>query len=305
MPSDQPQISEQSAAVLTAARAEFHADLVSRGVLSVNTEGKPSIADGGNSASRALALGIFERLGPVFPDGSLSGQTAGLYFEFAVRDHLQKVISQLTALIPATYRVDCQRPISDFVQYAHLKVLEEMAAGDRRVRLALGGDYVVKPDVVVYRSALTDLEINSASRVVDGATASLASLRNSVAPILHASISCKLTIRSDRSQNSRLEALNLIRNRRGRAPHIAVVTAEPLPSRLASIAVGTGDFDCIYHVALPELFKTAKAAAETWEAGTPKSSSDRSFKAQFDKLELMIDSNRLKDISDLALDLAL
>jgi len=33
--------------------------------------------------------------------------------------------------------------------------------------------------------------------------------------ILHASISCKWTIRSDRSQNTRTEALNLIRNRRG------------------------------------------------------------------------------------------
>ena len=70
--------------------------------------------------------------------------------------------------------------------------------------------------------------------------------------MLHASISCKWTIRSDRSQNSRTEALNLIRNRKGRVPHIAVVLFEPLPSRIASIAMGTGDIDCTYHGALYE-----------------------------------------------------
>ena len=35
--------------------------------------------------------------------------------------------------------------------------------------------------------------------------------------------------------------------------HIVVVTAESLPSRIASIALGTGDLDCVYHFALPEL----------------------------------------------------
>ena len=35
-------------------------------------------------------------------------------------------------------------------------------------------------------------------------------------------------MRSDRAQYSRTEALNLIRNRKGRLPHIVVVTGEPL-----------------------------------------------------------------------------
>lgn len=34
-------------------------------------------------------------------------------------------------------------------------------------------------------------------------------------PYDHASISAKFTMRSDRAQNSRTEALNLIRNRKG------------------------------------------------------------------------------------------
>ena len=38
---------------------------------------------------------------------------------------------------------------------------------------------------------------------------------------------------------------SMIRNRKGHLPHIVVVTAEPMPNRLASLALGTGDIDCI------------------------------------------------------------
>ena len=45
----------------------------------------------------------------------------------------------------------------------------------------------------------------------------------------------------------------LNRHRNERLPHIVVVTAEPLPSRLAFLCRGTGDIDAVYHVALDEL----------------------------------------------------
>ena len=82
--------------------------------------------------------------------------------------------------------------------------------------------------------------------------------KNGGKPILHASVSAKWTMRSDRAQNSRTEALNLIRNRKGHLPHIVVVTGEPLPSRLASLALGTGDIDCVYHFALYELLDAVR-----------------------------------------------
>jgi hypothetical protein len=50
-------------------------------------------------------------------------------------------------------------------------------------------------------------------------------------------------------QNIRHECLQMIRHRRGRQPHLVTVTAEPLPSRLASIARGTGEVDAVYHIA--------------------------------------------------------
>lgn len=97
-------------------------------------------------------------------------------------------------------------------------------------------------------------------------------------------------MRSDRAQNSRTEALGLIRNRKGKLPHIAVVTGEPLPSRLASLALGTGDIDCLYHFALYELIE----AVQTCHA-----------EDAMDMLDILTSGKRLKDISDLPLDLAI
>jgi hypothetical protein len=183
--------------------------------------------------------------------------------------------------------------ISRFAQYQHLARLNELIEAHPEARSALG-DYVVKPDVVVARYPVADQEINRDREVVaPGSPPYLSPLRRadaeSAAPlILHASISCKLTLRSDRSQNARTEGLNLIRNRKGRTPHIAVVTAEPMPTRIASLALGTGDIDCVYHIALDELVSAAK---------------DLSDESALDALNTMIEGSRLRDIADLPFDL--
>ena len=114
--------------------------------------------------------------------------------------------------------------------------------------------------------------------------------RHSQAPIVHAVISCKWTLRSDRAQNARSEALNLIRNRKGRTPHIVVVTGEPMPSRLASLALGTGDIDTMYHFALSELVEATRASRNAEAMKT---------------LDNLINGQRLRDIADLPLDLAI
>ena len=181
--------------------------------------------------------------------------------------------------------------IAQYEQYAHLAALDRLSRAEAELAAALGSDYTITPDIVVTRSPEPDSVINAAGPLVDEAVSTRSSLRfvANKQPLLHASLSCKWTLRSDRAQNARSEALNLIRNRKGRLPHIAVVTAEPLPSRLASIALGTGDIDCVYHFALNELI------AATAEAGWDDAS---------EMLNVMIDGARLKDISDLPLDIA-
>ncbi len=172
----------------------------------------------------------------------------------------------------------------------HLSELRRVIDEDEKLRIVFG-DYIVKPDIVISRKPVTDPEINRREApVADDGAATHTPLRkeNSEVEILHASISCKWTIRSDRSQNARTEGLNLVRNRKGKTPHIVVVVGEPLPGRIASLAYGTGDIDCIYHFALRELIATASGSDSETEL-----------------LKTLVDGRRLRDISDLPFDLAI
>ena len=167
--------------------------------------------------------------------------------------------------------------------------LERIIKSNKELASSLGQDYIVKPDIVVGRSPLSDEAINENGLFVnkEKGVAQLTPIRQANLvrqhSILHASISCKWTLRSDRSQNARTEALNLIRNRKGQLPHIVAVTAEPLPTRLAALALGTGDLDCVYHIALPELQKAIGQVENEDQA---------------DMLNMLINGRRLRDISD-------
>ena len=142
------------------------------------------------------------------------------------------------------------------------------------------------------RNPESDDFINQTNNIVSSSVAQQTPIRleNNRDSIVHAVISCKWTLRSDRAQNARSEALNIIRNRKGRTPHIVVVTGEPTPSRLASLALGTGDIDTIYHFALYELISAINNSGNS--------------EAQ-NILETLISGERLRDISDLPFDMAI
>ena len=185
--------------------------------------------------------------------------------------------------------------ISGFVQYRHLETLDALVSGNQTLSAALGHGYIVTPDIVVARHPVTRDEVNISQEFLGNAdlaslTPFLARDQTARLPFPHASVSCKWTIRSDRSQNTRTEALNLIRNRKGNLPHIVAVTAEPLPMRIASLALGTGDLDCVYHFALDELREVCESLRECED--------------QAEMLTTMIQGDRLRDISDLPFDLA-
>lgn len=254
----------------------------------------PSIADISNNLSRSLARSIIKAFGYPVSTDEIKAQTAGRNFETAVRDYVQSAMKVLAHLRPADWIYSVHSDISEFVQYRHLATLKELIKQNKDVHTALG-DYVVTSDVLVARSPVTDETINQHNEIVNQKDiAYLTPLRQTnhqiSTPILHASISCKLTIRSDRSQNARTEGLNLIRNRKGHTPHIVVVTAEPMPTRIASLALGTGDIDCVYHFALNELIQVAK---------------DSENEAVQDSLETMVVGGRLRDIADLPFDLVI
>ena len=267
-------------------RREYHQRIVSD-VLRLDGSGIPNNADRGSRSSVSISKGIADRLGGRLTEGSLAGQTAGGLFETATRDFLASAFGALHHLRPGDWELTLGGNIGDYQQYQHLHDIKRAIEENQALRVVFG-DYIVKPDIVVCRRPVEDAEINRKANVLgDDPLAELTPLRhtNSQVPILHASVSCKWTIRSDRSQNARTEGLNLIRNRKGSTPHVVVVVGEPLPARIASIALGTGDIDCVYHFALPELKESA--------AGS-----------DLELLNVLIDGQRLRDVSDLPFDLA-
>jgi hypothetical protein len=148
--------------------------------------------------------------------------------------------AELPRLDPTrAWDVQRNKVVSAFEQYRHLAELQALIDRDAAGTLSteIGSDYLIQPDVTV------------AIPYPGGGN------------FLHAAIPCKWTIRSDRVQNIRHEGVILTRHRRGRQPHIVTVTPEPLPSRIASIARGTGEVDAVYHVMLPELIAATNAVA--------------------------------------------
>ncbi|WP_233303534.1 NgoMIV family type II restriction endonuclease [Pseudonocardia terrae] len=278
-------------------RRRFHTALLASGVLTVSDNGVASNADSGSKASKAYALHIAKMLNSETGVRRLAGQTSGGQFEQLCADFLSATFPRLEHLRPGNWtirKIGGRGPgagVAQYEQYRHLVELTRAVEENPSLRTVLGNGYAIAPDVVVSRAPVADDEINTPALLVDGSVATRASLRAAVQPqeILHAVISCKWTLRSDRAQNARSEALNLIRNRKGRLPHIAVVTGEPTPARISSLALGTGDLDCVYHFALPELIDAVQAdgGGDTAEL-----------------LDTMIQGNRLKDIADLPLDLA-
>ena len=216
-------------------RKEYHAEIF-RTVLRVNKKGIPNNADGNNNPSKLLARGIVERIG-LAPGNEMSQdvQKTGRAFEKATSRFIEQCFSRLAHVRPGEWRFSVGGKIRHFEQYNHLKAIADALKKDPALRAAIN-DYIVTPDIVISREPLTDDEINRPRRIVGkGSAVSLTPLRrcNSAESLLHASVSCKWTLRSDRSQNARTEGLNLIRNRKGKTPHIVVVTGEPTPSRIA------------------------------------------------------------------------
>lgn len=239
--------------------------------------------------SEALATRMGAKLCPEPPPRS----QADTLFASLTGDYLEKAYHMIQHLRPGEWVFSVHGDVTAFDQYEHLTDLAQVLR-QHPLLLATLGDYLVKPDIMVGRNPVPDRQINRDANILQGATATLTPLRADnfpdPKPILHMCISCKWTIRSDRSQNARTEGLNLIRNRKGNTPHIAIVTAEPLPNRIASVALGTGDVDCVYHMALYELGEAIQA------------SGDETLAEMYD---LMLNGKRLRDISDLPFDLAI
>src|SRR5205085_12581223 len=134
----------------------------------------PNCADGASRTSIAIANAIMASLG-VLP-GTVGPLDPGSALEIGVQNWLA---AELPKLAPdrawSLYR---DKVVSHFQQYAHLARLKALIDADatKTLKAEIGTDYLVAPDITV-------------------------GLHLAVGDTLHASVSCKWTIRSDRVQN--------------------------------------------------------------------------------------------------------
>ena len=280
-------------------RKNYHAEICKKliKVRKNSTKGDyPNNADGDSKISVKIAWGILNKLCKIPKYGDLSGQTAGKIFEELTKDFIEKSFNLLHHLRPGKWHYFIETEISNFEQYRDLAEIEDELKKNKNLASTFGQDYIVKPDILMGREPISDYEINKNKKLIDSddkiaiLTPSRKDNFHTPKHILHASISCKWTLRSDRAQNIRTEAINLIRNRKGKLPNIIAVTAEPTLTRIASLALGTGDIDCVYHFALNELITTIQ---------------DINDESQLDMLNILVEGRRLRDISDLPFDLVI
>jgi hypothetical protein len=296
-------------AIFKQQRDLYHRNLAGE-VLGYRKDGSITNADSKSDTSRAIA----EQLAQIIAQRlqlklktlldqkgyNISGQELGHRFAEITRDFLEQSFLQLEHARPGPWTFSTSQAhvgIAGYEPYTHLarvqQFIEQLRKEAPDAAAFFEEDYLVKPDIIISRTPWPDKDINRNQYLVDANIAAYSPFRRrrqDQANLLHASVSCKWTLRSDRAQNARTEALNLLRSRKGRAPHIVVVTGEPMPSRIASLALGTGDIDCVYHFALPEL----RAAIHNLRN-----------EGQREILEQLVQGNRLRDISDLPLDLAI
>lgn len=251
-----------------------------------------NIADTGSHSSCAIASAWVELLPGELGHGHVSGQRTGALFGTLTCGYLGEAFSLLQDLRPGDWEFDTEKSITNYEQYQHLEVLDNLAKEHRDFKVSIGSDYLIKSDIIICRFPVDPTSVGMEAGEEEGWLSPLlqgaAYAENK--PILHACISCKWTIRSDRAQNVRTEALNLIRNRKGNSPHIMALTAEPLPTRIASLALGTGDIDCVYHAGLHELRRAIQELHN---------------EDQYDMLMTLIEGRRLRDVIDLPFDLAI
>lgn len=271
------------------ARHSLHGALL-RSVLPSKEASVPTNADNSNAASVAIARGLLQRL-ETAGTGS-GGQILNDEFAVVCKDFLDRALSEVAHLSLGEWEVKYvggsnRMEFANHEQYRHLAALKRSASKNSDLAATLKSDYTITPDIIVLREL--DEDGNFADPKLGKYGSENANLRHpNRDAVLRAGISCKWTLKSDQGQHSPSEALNLMRVSEGQGPDVVVVTGEPLPSRIAPIALGTADIDCVYHVALDELMDTLSEGA---------------YPDAKELLSIMVDSKRLKDIGDLPLDL--
>lgn len=168
-------------ALIAEARKEYHRSLLEKGILTIDAKGIPSNADSSSKLSVAIAQGIANRLTAEIKEKAL-GQTSGAKFEEVNMQFLADTFPHLQNLRPGDWHIiklgnRSAVKTSSFAQYEHLEYLSHLTESDAKLAASMGNDYMVAPDVVVYRNPVSDEEINSSVAIVDDSVSKMTDIR--------------------------------------------------------------------------------------------------------------------------------
>ena len=169
-------------ALIAEARKQYHKALLENGVLAINAQGVATNADKDNAPSVAIAKGIAERL-MAETDERIAGQTSGTAFEEITMQFVNATFPNLQHLRPGKWEVKklgnrSRMKTSAFTQYEHLAYLTELTKANKKLSAMIGNDYMVAPDIVVYRELCSDEEINTPAAVVDDTVCKMAGIEH-------------------------------------------------------------------------------------------------------------------------------
>ena len=264
----------------------------------------PNTSDSNDAGSVEWGHALFNELG--VPSGAPAAPQIGELMESGVARDLLARRPDLA--------IGTSRPARDFEQYRHLAVfrdfqrryqtpsvgiIEKVRRGmneaadphvESALEAALQGLLQSEANDELVTSLLDQMPEESLLRIDITAADTYPNGRLLVA------LSSKWSLRTDRAQDCVSQGAKLSSLRRGHMPHYAVVTMEPRPAMLRLIAAGSGNVDCVYHLALPEL-RRAAAAIESRrgsEAWAPRRT-----------LERLVEQGRVRDYSDLCREITL
>ena len=244
-------------------RQEYHRSLQER-LWSVSG-GFPSNSDPTSRISVEIGLALAEAAGATADLPRLGGPSAGVEFERRTGRFIEAALTCVNQVTQADWRIETGSSIAEFARYDHLNGVRHAAATNNQLATVLYDDHSLAPGIFVGRKLKSNHPASPGSAVLSGVVA------------------CKWMIPRDIDQR----AINLLRCPEVPGERVVLVTAEPLPGRMASIAIGTGQ-PCTYHVALKEL-RDILAQKRWYES--------------HEMLDIMVDQGRLRDILDLPLDL--
>ena len=279
--------------ILVRERSRLH-EYVYRTLLATVSNGE-AVAVPQRRLRREVTGALLDRLSYIGNRRTLTTAPSRARLASAVGEFVAACVAATPTILPAHLAVLYGAPaksqrLDAFAQYAHLAELARWAAEEPAIRASMPPPPTPLPNVYLARAPLDDNEINDTAVVVDDLLARRSPLRGRFhsTQLLYGCIWTRSWVAADDGNAIRTSAAAFLRHRRGRAPHLAAVTAEPLPSRIASLALGSGELDCTYHVALPEL----RAALESVGNDDER-----------DQLDVLVLARRIRDVSDLALDL--